>query len=564
MADVGELPRWRRSLKILLDTWPFFWGNAFEFYEFSCYSYMAPYIARVLVNNNLLVAWLLQWLVFLARPVGGLILGGISDTFSRKCAMVTSLIGVLACTIIQGCVPTFCDAGSSGHGKPDVMLNDYCGEAAGIFGVIVLVIARIAQGAFTGGEMGNVMVLMFESVDVKDVGFSGSLCGVSGLGGMLLGSGIATLLTTNLTEVQMLQFGWRIPFLLVLFPGTLLVLKRNSLPIEDKPGDEIGNQHDHEQHDGVGPRLPSNKAGSSKMLFFRSGNSFDLDQIAMEEEPLKGQGEAKGAVSADPAKTQDENQDEQHDKAQDKTQDKRGTKHSDEPRDTCCCKCDRVMKIVRQLTWQTGITITLGTGISLSVGALTYVGTGGYWVAHVAWVGQCSMASATPYSVYANIILTFLPPVFGILADACVGTNFTYIMAVLVAIPCSIMSYWVVFAGSPPPACPSWQYTLTVFTMGVPLAALLGVSYTHLCELFKANVRASFVGFAWNLGMLLGGIGSLVGTAWREDLGSEDRMWAPSIFVAICCGISLVCAVLLRLLHYHSQVKVAHKRIKPY
>jgi MFS family permease len=73
---------------------------------------------------------------------------------------------------------------------------------------------RILQGVAVGGEVPGAWVFVSEHVSPSRVGVA---CGIltAGLtGGILLGSLVATTLSTEMTHDQLATYGWRIPFLL--------------------------------------------------------------------------------------------------------------------------------------------------------------------------------------------------------------------------------------------------------------------------------------------------------------------------------------------------------------
>ena len=84
----------------------------------------------------------------------------------------------------------------------------------GIWAPVLLLLLRILQGVAVGGEVPGAWVFVSEHVSPSRVGVA---CGIltAGLtGGILLGSLVATTLSTEMTHDQLATYGWRIPFLL--------------------------------------------------------------------------------------------------------------------------------------------------------------------------------------------------------------------------------------------------------------------------------------------------------------------------------------------------------------
>jgi len=93
-------------------------------------------------------------------------------------------------------------------------------ETIGIAAPILLVALRIVQGIAAGGEWGTSTAFMIEWSPPGRRGFFGSFQQVSTAGGSLLGSAIAATLTSLLSSSAMLDWGWRVPFIL----GAILLI----------------------------------------------------------------------------------------------------------------------------------------------------------------------------------------------------------------------------------------------------------------------------------------------------------------------------------------------------
>ena len=72
------------SLLFLKITWPLLLGNTLEWYEFGVYSYVEPQMADNFYRGSNLGAWMGYAVTFVARPLGGIILGIIADHCGRK------------------------------------------------------------------------------------------------------------------------------------------------------------------------------------------------------------------------------------------------------------------------------------------------------------------------------------------------------------------------------------------------------------------------------------------------------------------------------------------------
>src|SRR5260370_27396929 len=180
-------------------------GNLLEWYAFGVYAYLATLIAAKFFPGNdptasLLAAFAAYGVGFLARPLGGIVIGLLGDTQGRKAALVLTIFMMALGTIGIGLLPSY--------------------ESIGIWAPILLVTLRIVQGVAAGGEWRPSTAFTIEWSPPARRGFFGSFQQVSTAGGSLLGSATAAILTSSLSASALLDWGWRAPFLL----GAVLLL----------------------------------------------------------------------------------------------------------------------------------------------------------------------------------------------------------------------------------------------------------------------------------------------------------------------------------------------------
>ncbi len=179
-------------------------GNMLEWYDFTIYAYMAPFIAQKFFPGNdpmagLLAVFATFGLGFVIRPLGGILIGRLGDVGGRKTALLLTILLMAMGTAGIGLVP---------------------GRAAiGGAAPWLLVFCRLLQGFSAGGEWGSSTAFIYEWAPKGRRGFFSSLQQSSVACGMLLGSAVAALSGTLFSKSQMADFGWRIPFLL----GVLIV-----------------------------------------------------------------------------------------------------------------------------------------------------------------------------------------------------------------------------------------------------------------------------------------------------------------------------------------------------
>jgi MHS family proline/betaine transporter-like MFS transporter len=174
-------------------------GNLLEWYDFGVYAYLASLIAAKFFPGSdptasLLASFAAFGVGFLARPLGGIVIGRLGDIKGRKTALVLTIFLMAFGTVGLGLLPTY--------------------DSIGVWAPILLVIMRLVQGLAAGGEWGTSTAFMIEWAPQGRRGFFGSFQQVSTAGGTLLGSAVAAIMTSSLSSAAMLDWGWRVPFLL--------------------------------------------------------------------------------------------------------------------------------------------------------------------------------------------------------------------------------------------------------------------------------------------------------------------------------------------------------------
>src|ERR1700757_3423041 len=87
-------------------------GNALEWFDISVYAYFAIYISKAFFPTNdpttsLLLTFGTFGLSFLARPIGGLMLGTYADRYGRKASLLISITMMTFGTLAVALMPSF-------------------------------------------------------------------------------------------------------------------------------------------------------------------------------------------------------------------------------------------------------------------------------------------------------------------------------------------------------------------------------------------------------------------------------------------------------------------------
>ena len=173
-------------------------GNLLEWYDFAVFGYFAPFISAQFFPTDDPVSGLINTFGvfaagYFARPIGGVLFGQIGDRLGRKRALQLSIFLMAVPTTLIAFLPT--------HAQ------------VGILAPVLLVILRLAQGVSVGGEFIGSCCYLVESAPPGQRGLFGSWSTFGTVGGMLVGSAVATLIQDLLTTDQIHAWGWRLPFL---------------------------------------------------------------------------------------------------------------------------------------------------------------------------------------------------------------------------------------------------------------------------------------------------------------------------------------------------------------
>lgn len=189
-------------------------GNALEWYDFTVYAFLAAIIGKHFFPSTddttaLLSSFAVFGVGFVARPLGGVLIGLFGDKMGRKPALLLTIVMMAAGTGLIGVLPTY--------------------ASIGVAAPILLVLARLLQGFSAGGEWGGSASFLVEWAPPDRRGLFGSFHPASIFLGQLSGLGTTALLTSAIGSDAMSDWGWRVPFLFGALVGPLGLLIRRTV-----------------------------------------------------------------------------------------------------------------------------------------------------------------------------------------------------------------------------------------------------------------------------------------------------------------------------------------------
>jgi MHS family alpha-ketoglutarate permease-like MFS transporter len=175
-------------------------GNLVEWYDWYAYAAFAIYFSPVFFPNQDRTAQLLNTagifaVGFFMRPIGGWLFGSLADKVGRKKAMTLSVLLMSFGSLLIALIPSY--------------------KTIGLAAPVLLLVARLLQGLSVGGEYGTSATYLSEMATSSRRGFYSSFQYVTLIGGQLVALGIQLALQKwLLTDQELKEWGWRIPFVI--------------------------------------------------------------------------------------------------------------------------------------------------------------------------------------------------------------------------------------------------------------------------------------------------------------------------------------------------------------
>ncbi|MFG4139849.1 shikimate transporter [Klebsiella pneumoniae] len=179
--------------------WGSFAGAVVDWYDFLLYGITAAlvfnreFFQQIGPAMGTLAAFATFGVGFLFRPLGGIIFGHFGDRLGRKRMLMMTVWMMGIATACIGLLPSF--------------------NQIGWWAPVLLVFLRAVQGFAVGGEWGGAALLSVENAPQGKKAFHSSGVQVGYGVGLLLSTGLVSLISSLTSDQQFLSWGWRLPFL---------------------------------------------------------------------------------------------------------------------------------------------------------------------------------------------------------------------------------------------------------------------------------------------------------------------------------------------------------------
>ena len=179
--------------------WGSFAGAVVDWYDFLLYGITAAlvfnreFFPQIGPAMGTLAAFATFGVGFLFRPLGGIIFGHFGDRLGRKRMLMMTVWMMGIATACIGLLPSF--------------------NQIGWWAPVLLVFLRAVQGFAVGGEWGGAALLSVENAPKGKKAFYSSGVQVGYGVGLLLSTGLVSLISSLTSDQQFLSWGWRLPFL---------------------------------------------------------------------------------------------------------------------------------------------------------------------------------------------------------------------------------------------------------------------------------------------------------------------------------------------------------------
>jgi len=194
-------------------------GTTIEFFDFYIYATAAVLVFPKLFfpasdpTSATLQSLATFALAFFARPIGSALFGHFGDRVGRKATLVAALLTMGISTVAIGLLPTY--------------------QSIGVLAPLLLATCRFGQGLGLGGEWGGAVLLATENAPPGKQALYGMFPQLGAPLGFLCSTGVFLAVSEWLSDAQIFEYGFRIPFLasaLLVFVGLYIRLRLVETP----------------------------------------------------------------------------------------------------------------------------------------------------------------------------------------------------------------------------------------------------------------------------------------------------------------------------------------------
>jgi MHS family shikimate/dehydroshikimate transporter-like MFS transporter len=206
-----------------------FVGAVVDWYDFLLYGITAALVFNTQFFPNVsptagtLAAFATFGVGFLFRPLGGIVFGHFGDRLGRKRMLVITVMMMGVSTALIGLLPTF--------------------ASIGWYAPLALVLLRALQGFAVGGEWGGAALMAVESAPEGKKAFYSSGVQVGYGVGLVLATGIVSILTHTLSNDAFMSWGWRVPFLVSIVLVLVAAWIRSTMEESREFVEKVGREH---------------------------------------------------------------------------------------------------------------------------------------------------------------------------------------------------------------------------------------------------------------------------------------------------------------------------------
>ena len=173
-------------------------GTTIEWYDFFIYGTAAAtvfgpqFFPQVSELAGTLASFATFGIGFIARPLGGVVMGHYGDRLGRKFMLVWSLLLMGGATLAIGLLPTYAQIG--------------------VWAPVLLVLLRFVQGFALGGEWGGAVLMSVEHAPEGRRGVFGSVVALGLPAGIVLSNLVFLIASTAVAAEDFAAWAWRLPF----------------------------------------------------------------------------------------------------------------------------------------------------------------------------------------------------------------------------------------------------------------------------------------------------------------------------------------------------------------